>query len=201
MQFDMTDSGALRVLLSDGELGRMGLTFANLDGASPLTHSALKTVLLSAEAQAGFDISAPMCIEAIPVEGGCLLLFTPEHRDTTRFWRRAGAPAAVWRFDGADALLSFGQALTPLTAWIKRRASLCAASLYGAGETYWLILHAPSLLPRGLLPILSEFSERVGGQAAAMHVAEHQSAICLRDALLRLTGLESLVPTPRDRPH
>lgn len=201
MQFDITDSGALKVLLSDNELGRMGLTFADLDGSSSVTQTALKTVLLSAEAQAGFDISDPMYIEAIPVDGGCLLLFTPDRCEKQRFSRRSALPAAVWRFDGADALLSFGRAIAPFAEWIRRRAALCAASLYRQEERYLLVLYAPSLLPRGLLPVLAEFAGRAGGEKAAAHIAEHGTAVCLQDALIRLTAAGSSSPVRPDAPH
>ncbi len=201
MQFDITDSGALKVLLSDSELGRMGLTFSDLDGSSSVTQTALKTVLLSAEAQAGFDISDPMYIEAIPVEGGCLLLFTPDRYEKRRFSRRAAMTTAVWRFDEADALVSFGRAIAPFAAWIRRQASLCAASLYRQGEQYLLVLYAPSLLPRGILPILAEFAQRAGGEKAAARIAEHGIAVSLQDALIRLTAAGSSSPVQTDAPH
>lgn len=201
MQFDITDNGALRVLLSDGDLCRMGLTFADLDYASPITRNALKTILLSAEAQVGFGIADPLCIEAVPVDAGCLLLFTPTETETPKFSRRLSFPAGVWQLDDADALLSFGKAVQPLAPLIRRRATFCASSLYQQNGVYLLVLYAPSLLPRGVLPILAEFAEKVGGEKAVAAVAEHGTAVCLHDALVRLTDAVSSEPTPPDLPH
>lgn len=201
MQFTITENGALRVLLSDRTLQQIGISFADMDSASPLTQAAIKTVLLSAEAQTGFDLSNPLLVEAVPVEGGCLLLCTPDHAGAPRFSRRAGIPPTVWRFRDVDALLGFARAISPLAPRIRQRAAFCASSLYRQGEHYLLVLYAPSLLPRSLPPILTEFAGRVGGEKAAAWAAEHTEPICRQDALCRLTAAASCEPGQPDRPH
>ena len=201
MQFDITENGALRVLLSDRALRQIGISFADLDSGSPLTQAAIKTVLLSAEAQTGFDLSNPLLVEAVPVEGGCLLLCTPDRAGAPRFSRRMVMPPTVWRFRDVDALLAFSCAIAPMAPRIRRHAAFCASSLFRQGEQYVLILYAPSLLPRSLMPILTEFAVRIGGEKAAAWVAEHTEPICRQDALCRLTAPVSSAPDPTDQPH
>lgn len=185
MQFHITENGALRVQISDAELAQMGLSFETLDHASAATRIALDTVLLSAEAQTGFVPTQPLLIEAVPVEDGCLLLFTPD-RVRPQLKLRRTAPTGVWRFDDTDALLGFQAALRPFAASLKRRQPLCAASLYQQENAYRLIVYAPSMLPRGVVPTLSEFAEHIGTGTTAAATEEHGTPICLRDALLKL---------------
>ena len=52
-----------------------GVTFEQMDENDPHTRSALTRLLLSAET--GMPVNSDMLIEALPLEGGCLLLITP----------------------------------------------------------------------------------------------------------------------------
>ncbi len=185
MQFHITENGALRVMVSDAELARMGLSFADLDHASATTRTALGAVLLTAEAQTGFTACDRMLIEAIPLEDGCLLLFTPDQQRPRLRLRRA-APTGVWRFADADALLAFAVALRPFVNALERRRALCVGSLYRQEDTYLLIVYAPSMMPRGMWPILSEFAEHIGDGTTAALTEEHDTPVCLHDALLKL---------------
>ena len=185
MQFHITENGALRVMVSNEELERMGLSFAALDGTSPMTRSALGAVLLTAEVQTGFSPTDRMNIEAMPIDGGCLLLFTPDG-DRPKLRLRRSAPAGVWRFADTDALLGFAEALHPFAGTLQRRRALCVGSLYRQGNAYDLIVYAPSMLPRGILPILSEFAEHIGNGTAAAVTEEHAVPVCLREALVKL---------------
>lgn len=184
MQFHITESGALRVMVSDAELAEMGLSFTTLDD-DPATYTALDSVLLTAKSQIGFSPTAPLCMEALPVDGGCLLLFTPDESRRKLRLRRA-APAGVWRFGTADALLAFSTALHPFADTLERRRTLCTASLYRQGDHYDLIVYAPSMLPRGTLALLSEFAEHIGNGTAAAVTEEHETPVCLREALVKL---------------
>jgi len=184
MQFHVTETGVLRVMVSDAELVRLGLSFEELDRECPKTQTALETVLQTAKDQVGFALTDRLCIEAVPIEGGCLLLFTPEGR---RRRPRRAAPPSVWRFENADALLGFATALRPFAGAVQRRQDGCASSLFRQGDTYGLVIYAPSLLPRGIVPLLSEFAKHNSGCACAAAVEEHETPVCLQKALLKLS--------------
>ena len=77
--------GGYRVFLSDEDLKQWGLDFASLDSRSPETRALLTAVSLIVHGS-GDPEGDGMEVEALPVEGGCFLLFTP----TASAARRAG---------------------------------------------------------------------------------------------------------------
>lgn len=187
MQFHVTENGVLRVMVSDAELVRFGLSFDELNEQCPKTRSALTSVLRTAKEQCGFEPPHHLCIEAMPIDGGCLLLFSPD--GSHRRWRpRRAAPMGVWRFENADALLGFSAALRPLSPALEKRREWCASSLFAQRDAYDLVVYAPSMLPRGVLGLLSEFAEHIGGGVTAAAVEEHATPVCIREALLKLTA-------------
>ena len=184
MQYHLTDTGALRVQVSDEELSAFGVRFGGMNADDPTTRRLLRLVLRDAAAMIGFRAPHGVKVEALPLEGGCLLLFTPKDGAISL----VGAPAEVWRFMGTDALLAWRRA--GRVFWKKQPA----AAMYRRQEAFFLILFAPALIPAGLRTLIAEFAEQVGvGDAAVAAVAEHGQPIAW------LTDDESAPPEPPDR--
>lgn len=185
---ELTDSGCLKVWLSEEDLAELGLTFESLDYEDPITRDAMKILLTAARKETGFQAEGGLMVEALPVDGGCLLLFTPaENRRRTRMKRAVGP--YVYELDNADQLLgmarSLGRAAAPLTG----------SSLYAFGRGYRLVLYPAAPLARGVGDLLDEFARRAGeGDAAAAFTAEHGRPLAVGDALDRLCAA-ARIPT------
>jgi hypothetical protein len=119
-----------------------------------------------------------MMVEAIPVEDGCVLLLTPEHRRPLFHMPQA----QIYAFHNVDDVLQFGEALKGAAL-----PELPTASLYEWDSEYRLILY-PGLCPlRDSRFLLSEFAQQVGeGTAAAAFVEEHGTPVTVGDALHKL---------------
>ena len=77
MKMELLDNGCLKVLLTEEDLQALGLTFDSMDTTNMATQEAIQSLLLTAKHETGFDPSIGLVVEALPVDGGCLLLFTP----------------------------------------------------------------------------------------------------------------------------
>ena len=77
VKMDLLENGCLKILLTEDELRDFNLTFGALDYNNENTRSALHQLLEKAKRQTGFDASGSFIIEALPVDGGCMLLLTP----------------------------------------------------------------------------------------------------------------------------
>ena len=176
MKMELLENGCLKIMLTEEDLDRLGLSFASLDYDAPATRSALQTLLMAARNETGFDPAGGLVVEALPVDEGCLLLFTP-----TGNHRRIRLKKAVGPFRLAEGLLRYRQPLE------KRLLPSAGSSLYLFGEKYRLVLYPAAALPRGVQDLMREFSRCAGeGDAAAAYTAEHGRAIAVGDALLRL---------------
>lgn len=174
MQIDLSDSGCLTLLLSDEELRSLGLSFEELDDQSPKTQRMLRALLKLARRETGYAPRGALLVEALPLEGGCLLLVTPEESERSR---PSATPPAAFFVAEADALLQLAAAWDPAahTLWQ-------SSSLYRAKGGFWLLLYGG-----GDAPALYECAEPVAdGAAAAAWVAEHGDPIFIGDALPRL---------------
>ena len=90
MRMEMTDSGCLKVWLSEEDLAELGLTFESLDYEDPVTRDAMKRILAAAQKETGFPAEGGLMVEALPLDGGCLLLFTPVSQTAP------AAPEGIW---------------------------------------------------------------------------------------------------------
>ena len=119
-------------------------------------------------------------VEALPLDGGCLLLFTPvEGRRRSRMKRAVGP--YVYEVETADQLLGMARSLSRISA------PLTGSSLYSFGKGYRLVLYPAAPLARGVGDLLGEFARQAGeGDAAAAFTAEHGRPIAVGDALARL---------------
>ncbi len=72
--------GALRVLLSDSDLSRFGTDFAALREGDPQTKAVIRRILRAVFEQEDMPQETALTVEAVPADGGCLLLITPRSR-------------------------------------------------------------------------------------------------------------------------
>ena len=180
MKMELLENGCLKILLTEEDLNRLGLSFASLDYDTPATRSAMQTLLLAARNETGFDPTGGLVVEALPVDKGCLLLFTPASGKRKVRMKRAVGPY-IYELDDADQLLSMARSIG------RRAAPSTGSSLYRFGGGYRLILYPSDPLPRGMGNLLLEFARAAGeGDAAAAYTAEHGQPIAVGDALSRL---------------
>ncbi len=176
MQIDLADNGCLTLYLSDGELAAMGLSFGELDEHSPRTRRMVKALLRMARRETGYDPGSSLLVEALPLDGGCLLLVTPSRPSAGPPDRSAPATFVT----DADGLLQLASACGAQPSAFGR-----SSSLYRDGETYWLVIRGGDPMPA-----LYECAEFIaGGEAAAAMAAEHGTPVFIGDALPRLHRL------------
>lgn len=187
MKMELTENGCLKIMLTEEDLNRLGLSFASLDYDLPATRSALQTLLMAARNETGFDPAGGLVVEAVPVDGGCLLLFTPTGNHRRIRLKKAVGPY-IYEVEDAEQLFRLAEGLTRYRQPLEKRLLPSAgSSLYLFGEKYRLILYPAAALPRGVQDLMREFSRSAGeGDAAAAFTAEHGRAIAIGDALLRL---------------
>lgn len=177
VQIDLSDSGCLTLLLSDDELANLGLSFEELDYQSPKTRRMLRALLQLARRETGYTPQGALLVEALPLEGGCLLLVTPD--SARRTMPEAVGPAAFFVAE-ADALLQIA------TAWPRGPHPLGeSSSLYRGEDGFLLILYGGAEAP-----VLFECAEPLDdGEGAAAWAAEHGTPLFIGDALPRLRRL------------
>lgn len=186
MKMELLDNGCLKVLLTEEDLQALGLTFDSMDTTNMATQEAIQSLLLTARHETGFDPSMGLVVEALPVDGGCLLLFTPVcTRRRIRLKKAIGpyiyeAEDTEQLFRLADGLCHHQLTGSPVQPWT-------GSSLYQFGDKYRLVLYPSTSLPQEMGNLLQEFVHTAGeGDAAAAYTAEHGKAIVIGDALLRL---------------
>lgn len=184
---ELLDNGCLKILLSEEDLTGFGLTFASLDYENPVARDAIRILLITAREETGFDPAGGLVVEALPVDGGCLMLFTPAGGRCRVHMKRAVGPY-IFEVDDADQLLRLADGLGRFDSPVQRRGSgLNGSSLYRFGQGYRLVLYPAAPLPRGVGDVLQEYAHTAGeGDAAAAFTAEHGQPIAIGDALLQL---------------
>ncbi|MBO5798034.1 MAG: adaptor protein MecA [Clostridia bacterium] len=174
MQMECSGNGCLSLILSEEELARLGLSFEELDQQNPKTRRMLRTLLQLARRRTGFAPKGALLVEALPLEGGCLLLVSPKDP----ILPAAASPTVFWVADG-DALLQIA-AGGPLTHPLGE-----GSSLYRGQEGFWLILYGGATAP----VLLECGQELADGATAAAYAAEHGEPLFIGDALPRLRRL------------
>lgn len=189
MKIESQRGGTLSIWMSDTDLRRWGLCFDTMSARDGATRAAVSRLLGIARQRGILPESERLAVEAIPLEDGCLLLFTPQRRRA--LYRMP--PVRVYALTSADDILQLGTALSP--------CDLPTASLYGWGEEYRLIVY-PGLSARQETDRhLSEFAQSVGeGAAAAAFVEEYGTPITVGNALHRLAqAYAAPAPAPPHR--
>ena len=187
VKMELMGNGFLKVYLMEEDLFALGLTFDGLDYDNPATKEAIQAILLAAREETGFDAAGGLVVEAIPVEGGCLMLFTPTAPHRRVRLKRAVGPF-VYEAEDAEQLFRLADGISRLRPEPEGRLMpWTGSSLYQFGEKYRLVLYPSASLPKGVGDLLQEFVRTAGeGDAAAAYTAEHGRAIAVGDALTRL---------------
>ena len=174
MQIELSDSGCLSLLLSNEELASLGVSFEELDYQNLKTRRLLHTLLRIARQRVGYQPLGALTVEALPLDGGCLLLVTPENAAPVTAVHTA---PAVFSVPDANALLQIAAAWPHPTHPLGE-----SSSLYRGSDGFWLIVYGGVTAP-----ILSECATPVAtGTSAVAFTAEHGTAVFIGDALPRL---------------
>ncbi|MBR5540554.1 MAG: adaptor protein MecA [Clostridia bacterium] len=190
MKMEPLSSGDLRIWMTDGELCRWGLHPEELKAGSAGAQRAMRRLLGIARQRLPFRSNGNVLVEALPLEGGCLFLFSSPGSSTPTV-----TLPQIYALESAEAVLQIGQTLSALL-----HDDLPPASLYRQGDAYVLILYA-GLGTTGICTrVLQEFGYRMGeGYAAVSYIEEHSQPITVGNALQRLClAYGSHSPTP---PH
>lgn len=180
MKLDLLHNGSLKILLTEQELNAFGLTFDDLDYANQSTRAALHCLLDAAQQETGFEGGDNLLVEALPVDGGCLLLVTPSGPKRHVRTKRAAGPY-VYEFSTAEAVLALAHSLG------RSAPEPPSSSLYQFGDGYRLVVYPGTSATPRLTSLLSEFAYSAGeGDSAAAYTAEHGRVISVGDALSRL---------------
>ena len=188
MKMEPLNSGELRIWMTSNELARWGLNTDTMQVGEPSTDRALRRLLAVARQRMVFP-EGTVTVEALPLEGGCLFLFSGCRQ---KFW--AVAPR-VYRLETAEDLLQFAQTLHAA----HKSTVLPCASLYRQKQGYLLIVYAGFGPIRRVCRFAEEFGTFVGeGEAVAALIEEHTAAVTVGDALNRLCeAYESPQPVQR----
>lgn len=190
MKMEALNSGDLRIWMTDEDLCRWGLCLENMKAGTPETNRAIRRLLGVARQRLPFRSNGSVLVEALPLDGGCLFLFSTPERSFP-----AVILPQIYTLDSAEAVLQFGETLSASPC-----KELPSASLYQQGDAYVLILYAGLGEMGDSRRLLQEFGHRSGeGYAAASYIEEHGRPITVGDALHRLcAAFGSHSPAP---PH
>ena len=186
MKIERITNDRWRVFLSDARLQQWGMDYASLEGGAPQTQRLIRQVLRGVERQAGRSVSG-CAVEAIPVEGGCVLLLT-----LTRVQLRPQEPL-VCRVGDATALFA-------LAARLAAVGELPSCSLYELPHGYILVMHPGDEVTEVHRRLLAEYGcPTDGGELAEAAAGEYGRLLAAGDALGRLTARAPHQPAPSDR--
>ena len=179
MKIELLNSGDLRIWMNDEELCRWGLPIDSMQVGTPQTNRAIRRLLGVARQRFVFPVGRSVLVEALPVEGGCLFLFSTPARSLPVI-----ALPQVYILDSAETVLRFGETLSTLPD-----RDLPPTSLYRQGEEYVLILYDGLGKTGDFQCLLQEFAYRLGeGFGVVSYIEEHSHPITIGDALQRLSA-------------
>ncbi|MDD2361718.1 MAG: adaptor protein MecA [Oscillospiraceae bacterium] len=182
MKIDLLDNGCLKILLTEEDLRDYNLSFEDLDYNNENTRTALHHILDTARREIGFDLSVSLVIEAIPVDGGCLLLLTPTGGKRHVRMKRVVGPY-IFELDDVDTVLHLAKSVGGNTP------PMFGSSLYRFDKRYRLIIYPGAPLSREMGNLFHEFGRPAGeGDIAAAYTAEHGESIAVGDALGQLSA-------------
>lgn len=185
MKIEPLNSGELRIWMTDDELYRWGLRLDEMKAGTPESNRAIRRLLGVARQRQPFYSNGSVLVEALPLEGGCLFLFSTPDRLVP-----AATLPQVYALESAEAVLQLGEQLSA-----KQQENLPPASLYQQGEGYVLILYMELGTAGSCRRLLQEFGRCMGeGYVAAAYIEEHSQPITVGDALHRLCAAYGSLP-------
>ena len=183
MHIERLGNGCLRILLSEQEVAEHRLDIVSLQNGQADLQEGLRRLLAKAKERIGFSTTGRLLVEAIPLDGGYLLLVTPQTAHRSLRIRRAAGPL-VFTIASEDHLLSLAQSWQ---RWPHRARELCASSLYRSDEGYFLVIYPAITFSKHTRQLLDTFAvSHKQGHTAAAFVAEHAKALVIGDALPKL---------------
>ena len=183
MHMERLHNGCLRILLSEQEVAQHRLDIRSLQNGQTDIQESLKQLLEEAKGRTGFAATGRLLVEAVPLDGGYLLLVTPQSTHRHLRIRRAVGPL-VFRIANEDHLLALAQ------SWGRypyRGRELCASSLYRGENGYFLVVYPSITFSKHARRLFDTFAaDKRQGHTAAAFVAEHAHPLAVGDALTRL---------------
>ncbi|MGN0171180.1 MAG: hypothetical protein ACI39E_00175 [Acutalibacteraceae bacterium] len=181
MHQEWLENGCLRIWLTDAEATEIGIIFDKddrlpSDGQLFAVKTAVSRLLSDAIRQRPRLINCSWEVEALPIDGGCILLCTPRRVRAVRRRAKEQQPF-VLHLKSVDSLFELARGL--------RRSDnsvlISDSSLFALGDEYRLIIRtAGGSLP----PFFREYAAACDeGAAAAAAVEEHGKPLALRHAL------------------
>lgn len=163
MQISHTAGGALRVLLSDSDLSRFGTDFAALREGDPQTNAVIRRILRAVFEKETLPQKTALTVEAVPTDGGCLLLITPH----------APAADAVYTVTVAD-----DSELLQLKDALRTRLSdrIVSTVLYRTPTAFCVAVYCERLCD-DINAVLHEFGTVHTGSVSAARAAEFSEAV------------------------
>lgn len=178
MKMEPLRGGSLKIWMTHTDMQHWGLRFDRMDAHDEATRRAVLRLITVAKERLAFGAVGELTVEALPIDGGCLLLLTP--LDAAPLFRRS--EPVIYTIRSADDLLRFGHGLCRLPA-----STLPYSSLFGWERGYRLIVYPDATAGTACRRLLSEFTETTAkGQAAAAYTEEHGKPLLIGDALQRL---------------
>ena len=188
MRLEAVGNGRLRIWLTHEELQRWGIHSEALGSSRRQTEKLLRHILPAIRRRP--QGRGHLTVEAIPVEGGCVLLVGGSGPALP------GGPL-LCRFDRLEDLYALAE------LWPAADESAPASPLYELGEAYLLVLYPVQALSLRQQRLLREYSRPVAvGEAAAAAVAEHGCLLAAGHALEQLLiSCAPASPAPPDPAH
>ncbi|MBR2406857.1 MAG: hypothetical protein IKB04_07475 [Clostridia bacterium] len=177
MKMEPLKGGSLRIWMTHTDMQHWGLQFERLDARDACTRRALLRLISVAQERLAFRADGELTVEALPIDGGCLLLLAP----LTPLLICPTEPT-VYTVHTADDLLRLGSGLCRFP-----QDTLPTASLFAWDEEYRLIVYADKAPTTALRRLLGEFADRTAkGYTAAAFTEEHGRAVAVGNALQQL---------------
>lgn len=178
MKMEPLRGGCLKIWMTQADMQHWGLQFDRMDARDEATRRAVLRLITVARERLALGAISELTVEALPIDGGCLLLLTP--LDAAPLFRRS--EPVIYTVRSADDLLCLGRGLCRLPA-----SALPSSSLFGWERGYRLIVYPDATTGTACRRLLSEFSEATAkGRAAAAYTEEHGEPLLIGDALQRL---------------
>ena len=176
MKIERLPSGSYQIWMTDADMQRWGLRFETMGAQDAATRAAIRRLLQLLGHRGLWTNGVSLTVEAVPIEQGCLLLFSPK-----REWPLCAVLCPqIYALNSAGEVLQLGQALG-------ETETLPSASLFLWGEEYRLIVYPDPRTSRCEQLPLSEFAQPIAqGHTAAAFTEEHGQTITVGNALHRL---------------